>query len=251
MLSVYWHAVVMSDDGVPARIDASTRHRAVNVDTTDSMPFSRGVSLYDSIYGFAMTLLIANVDPPPAEAWQSIDALVASGAGTQLLGFALSFVVIAVVWRANVRLTRRLSGADGPVTALNLVAASLVILIAFTTQGISDPVTTELPLPTAMYAVNIAAVSLTQTVMYQVARARGLEYPRRPDRHNRLEVLGALTTPVVFLVSVPVALLVDANAAKLTWLLLVAINPLTGVLIARSIRADDKPVRRRAAARRQ
>ena len=228
----------MRDEDVPAKTAASSRRQTADVDATDSMPFSRGVSLYDSIYGFAMTLLIANVDPPSADAWQSAAALLASGVGTQLLGFALSFVVIAVVWRANVRLTRRLSGADGPVTALNLLAAALVILIAFTTQGISDPVATDLPLPTALYALNIAAVSLTQTVMYQVARARGLESPRRPDQHNRLEVLGALTTPCVFLASVPVAMFFDANTAKLTWLLLIVINPLTGVLIARSIRAD-------------
>ncbi|MGO2682809.1 TMEM175 family protein [Microbacterium sp.] len=230
----------MSDDKVSQSRAASSRRRTIDVDTTESMPFSRGVSLFDAVYGFAMTLLIANIDPPPAAAWESIDALLASGAGTQLLGFALSFVVIAVVWRANVRLMRRLSGMDGPVTALNLLATALVILIAFTTQGISDPVTTEMPVPTALYAINIAAVSLTQTIMYQVARARGLEVPPRPDRQNRLEALGALVTPVVFLASVPVALYVDADTAKLSWLILIVLNPLVGFLITRRASAPHR-----------
>ncbi|MGO2746443.1 TMEM175 family protein [Microbacterium sp.] len=225
----------MSDDEVPSRSAESASRRTESVDTTDSMPFSRGVSLYDSIYGFAMTLLIANVDPPPVSAWQSLESLLASGVGTQLLGFALSFIVIAVVWRANVRLTRRLSGTDGPVTALNLLAAALVILIAFTTQGISDPVATEFALPTALYAVNIAAVSLTQTITYQVARARGLEDPQRPDAQNRIETLAALITPVVFLASVPVALFIDANTAKLTWLILIVLNPLSDALVRRRV----------------
>ncbi|MGO1506978.1 MAG: TMEM175 family protein [Microbacteriaceae bacterium] len=230
----------MSDDEVSQNTAAPSRHQDDEVDTTESMPFSRGVSLFDSVYGFAMTLLIANIDPPPTDAWESLDALIASGVGTQLLGFALSFVVIAVVWRANVRLMRRLSGMDGPVTALNLLATALVILIAFTTQGISDPVTTEMPLPTALYAMNIAAVSLTQTIMYQVGRARGLEVPPRPDRQNRLEVLGAMITPVVFLASVPVALFIDADTAKLTWLTLIVLNPLVGVLITRRASAPHR-----------
>ncbi|MGP6171121.1 TMEM175 family protein [Microbacterium sp. A196] len=227
----------MSDDADPAPV--ARRARVDTVDATDSMPFSRGVSLFDAVYGFAMTLLIANVDPPPEEAWESLDALMASGASTQFLGFALSFVVIAVVWRANVRLMRRLSGMDGPVTALNLLTTALVIIIAFTTQGISDPVTTELALPTALYALNIAAVSSSQVLMYQVARARGLEDPRRTNRQNRFELLAALTTPVVFLASVPVALFVDANTAKLTWLILVVLNPLAGIFVQRRT-ADDR-----------
>lgn len=226
----------MSDADVPPDRAADRRRRSAAADSADSVPFGRGISLFDAVYGFAMTLLIANVDPPPAEAWTSMAALVASGAATQLLGFALSFVVIAVIWRSNVGLMRRLSGMDGVVTALNLLAAALVILIAFTTQGISDPATADLPLPTAFYALNIAAVSLTQTVMYQTARARGLERLLRPRSLNRREVLAALITPVVFLASIPISLLVDATAAKLTWLSLVVLNPAAGVLLVRATR---------------
>lgn len=233
----------------PEEVRADARDRATDIDSADSLPFGRGISLFDAVYGFAMTLLIANIDPLPPEAWQSFDALAASGAITQLLGFALSFVVIAVIWRVNVRLMRRLAGLDGPVTALNLLATGLVILIAFTTQGISDPATTDLPIPTALYALNIAAVSVTQTVMYQVARARGLEEPARPAGENRREVLAALITPLVFVASVPIAVFVDADLAKLSWLTLVILNPLAGLLLRP---AESKGrVSRRAAARRR
>lgn len=230
-----WHPVHMSDTQRPTTETRGSRRRAASFDSAESVTFDRDVSLFDAVYGFAMTLLIANVDPPPAEAWASLEALAASEVGTQILGFTLSFVVIAVVWRANVRLVRRLSGMDGVVTGLNLLAAAMVILIAFTTQGISDSATSDLPLPTILYAVNIAAVSMTQTVMYQVARARGLEDPRLPNRQNRREVLVALITPLVFLASVPVAL-VDASTAKLTWAAIAVLNPVAAVLLNR--RAD-------------
>ncbi len=230
-----------------ATTDPASRRANTEIDTAESPAFARGVSLFDAVYGFAMTLLIANVDPPPAEAWQSVPMLLSSHAGAQLLGFGLSFVVIAVIWRSNVTLMRRLSGIDGPVTALNLLASGLVILIAFTTQGISDPGSTGLPLPTALYAVNIAAVSLTQMAMYQVARARGLEQPRRSDQQNRREIIGAVVTPLVFLASVPVAVFVDADIAKLTWLSLVILNPVTGFLLRRRAESDNQPIRHRGA----
>lgn len=140
----------MSDDAVPIPEISHARARPNAVDTTDSMPFSRGVSLFDSIYG--------------------------------------------------------------------------------------DSSTTDLPLPTALYALNIAAVTLTQAAMFQLARARGLEQPRRPDRQNRREFIAAMITPAVFLASVPVALFIDANTAKLTWLILVVLNPLAGVLVQRRSR---------------
>lgn len=199
------------------------------------MEFGRGISFFDAIYGFAVTLLIANVDPLPPKAWQSLTALGESGVPQQLLGFALSFTVIAVFWRVNVRLMRRLSGADGVTIFLNLVATAFVVLIPFTTQGISDPETADLGLPVAVYAVNIALVSLTQIVLFQVARARGLERTPLTPRANRLRLLDALLTPAVFLLSVPVALAGHPEAAKWMWATLLILGPLTGILTARAI----------------
>ncbi|WP_217645660.1 TMEM175 family protein [Microbacterium sp. cf046] len=200
----------------------------------DSNEFGRGISFLDAIYGFAATLLIANVDAPPAAAWESMDALAASSVPAQALGFALSFTVIAVFWRVNVRLTRRLRGLDAVTTFINMVGAGLVILIAYTTQGISDPSTADLALPTAFYAANIAAVALCQTAMFQVARARGLERTPSSSRDNLLDAAGALVTPVVFLVSIPIALTWGASAGKWTWAAAIVLGPLVGVLVARA-----------------
>ncbi len=227
----FCHAGGMADDAAA---------RDAHFEPTESLEFGRGISFFDAIYGFAVTLLIANVDAPPPEAWGSLAALAASGAAAQLLGFALSFTVIAVFWRLNVRLMRRLTGLDGPTIVLNLVAAALVIIIAFTTQGISDPDSTGLPWPTAFYALNIALVALAQNAMYQVARARGLERVRSSARMNRLQLIDALMTPLVFLLSIPIALFVDASAAMWSWAALLVVAPLTGRLAAR---ADSSPRR--------
>ena len=210
-------------------------HAASYVSRT-SGEFGRGISFVDAVYGFAATLLIANVDAPPAEAWTSLDALAASSVPAQALGFALSFTVIAVFWRVNVRLVARLRGWDGVTIGINLLASGLVILIAYTTQGISDPSTADLPLPTAFYAANIALVALCQTAMFQVARARGLERTPTSARRNVLDMSGALVTPLIFLVSIPIALAWGATAGKLTWAITLVLGPVVGVLAGRAIR---------------
>ncbi len=200
----------------------------------DSNEFGRTISFLDAIYGFAATLLIANVDAPPPEAWTSLDALSASGVTAQALGFALSFTVIAVFWRVNVRLVRRLRGLDGVTVFVNLVGAALVVLIAYTTQGISDPSTADLPLPTAFYAANIVLVALCQVVMYQLARARGLERTPSSRRDNLIDTADALVTPLVFLCSIPIAMAFGATAGKLTWAITLALGPLSGILATRA-----------------
>lgn len=230
----------MTDPGLDHRGQSGAPPRArAGFAPRSSSTFGREVSFFDAVYGFAATLLIANVDAPPADAWRSMDALIASGAGAQLLGFALSFTVIAVMWRVNVRLTRRLTGLDGPTIAINLAAAASVVLIAFTTQGISDPDSEEFPLATALYAANIALAALLQTAMFQIGRARGLERVPSSRRSNLLDTAGALVTPLIFVVSIPIALTWGATAGKLTWAVTLVLGPLVGILAAQAIRRSD------------
>lgn len=206
--------------------------------STQSIVFGRDISYIDAVYGFAATLLISNVDAPPAESWKSLNALVVSGVASQALGFVLSFTVIAVFWRLNVRLTRLLTGLDSVTTALNLVAAACVIFLAFTTQGISDPKSFDLPLPTVAYAVNVALVSVCLTMMYEVARARGLlRHPTSP-RQNIVDLLTGLITPTVFLLSIPVTLLWGAIPGRWCWATLIVLSPVAGILAARSAAKD-------------
>lgn len=205
------------------------------VEQRDAPEFGRSVSFFDAVYGFAATLLVANVDPPPPEQWSDLGALAQSDLSLQLFGVALSFTVIAVMWRANVRITRLLRGLDGPTIALNLLAAGMVVFLPFTTQGISDGRTAFLALPTALYAINVALASLAQVLLYQVGRARGLERVRTTRAQNVPVLIDELLTPAWFLASVPIALLVDAMAAKYFWLGLLIVGPISGRLSRRAI----------------
>lgn len=194
----------------------------------DRSEFDRGLGFFDAVYGFAITLLVANIDLPPAAAWVNLQTLSAPEFSSQVLGFVVSFAVIAVFWKVNTDLVGRLRGMDGAVIAANLVTAALIVFIAFTTQGLSDPGLSELPLPTAVYALNVGAAILSQAIMFEVARARGLvedDVPQAARWASRLDVLAKV---LVFVVSVPIAYLVGPSWAMVTWASLIVIAPLTG-----------------------
>lgn len=201
-----------------------------SVFSTDSTDFGRGISFFDAIYGFSATLLIANLDAPPAEAWHSMDDLLASGISSQLLGFALSFAVIVLFWRSNVAIQRSMIGLDGAAISANLLAVALVMLIPFTTQGISDPESSQFALPTAMYALNIALASLAQIGFAEVGRLRGLVREPLTGRARLYELANAWLAPVVFGISIPITLAFGPEPGKLTWLSLVFLMPLFGRL---------------------
>ncbi len=200
----------------------------MHVDGAESIEFGRGLSFIDAIYGFAITLLVINPDVPKPSDWTDLGTLAESGLGGQLLGFTLSFVVIAAFWRLNYRMVRTMSGMTPSVLTANLVCTFFVVLIPFATQGISDPATVDLGLPTAFYALNVAGVAVALRVMFVLAQVQGLTGPV-PDRRDL--VVGLLATvpvPLVFLASVPVAIAVGAEPARWMWLSLIVIGPLAG-----------------------
>jgi uncharacterized membrane protein len=207
--------------------------RSAAVLARESSEFDRGLSFYDVIYGFAITLLVTNIDAPSAEAWQDPRLLLESGVVHQLAGFALSFAVIAVFWRINLRLIKRLSALDSATTTANLLAAAFVILIPFTTQGVSDPETSSLELTTVLYAANIILASMGQLLMYEIARRHGLEIDPMTPRHHAAFVLDFLVPPLVFAVSIPIALAAGGTAGKITWASLIVLGPVSGILATR------------------
>ncbi|MBR8742151.1 TMEM175 family protein [Nocardiopsis sp. MG754419] len=205
--------------------------------TRESQEYGRSLGFFDAVYGFALTMLIANIDVPPAAAWADLSTLLSHGVGYQILGFLISFAVIITFWRTNQDLVRRLRGFDGTTLNLNIVRTCLVVFIPFTTQGISDPETTALALPTVLYALNVALAILIQIAMFQVALNHGLSREPVHPRMRTAELLGALVTPAVFLASVPVALLYGGTPGKLTWLSLLVLAPLGELLVRRTERS--------------
>jgi uncharacterized membrane protein len=193
----------------------------------ETSEFDRSLGFFDATYAFALTLLILNVDLPKDAAWQSPQALLDS-VSWQLIGFLTSFFVIIIFWLSNNSIISRLRTLDSVTIVLNIVVLAFVIFIPFTTQAISDPGLELLPLPTVVYAINVAGAIIVQVIMYEVAMSRGYGRVERSPRTRRLELIDGLTNPAVFLLSIPVTLLVGTVWGKLTWALMIPLGFLTG-----------------------
>lgn len=191
-----------------------------------SAEFDRGVSFFDAIYGFAITLLITTVHVPGPSAWQSVHALLRSGFGSQIFGFVLSFVVIALFWRLNYRLIGTMSGMTPRIILANIVCVFFVILVPFTTQALHAPELSSLPLPIALYAANIALISLTQSTMYLIAERTHVTLMAPHTRSSDVvRYVSMFILPFVFAFSIVLAYTVNTDVAQYSWISLVVLMP--------------------------
>jgi uncharacterized membrane protein len=194
----------------------------------DDSEFDRAIAFIDATFAVALTLLVTTLDikSDPAS-WDTLghfyDAM-----GSQLVAFAISFVVIALYWVAHYRLVASFAAIDVRLIVANLVLLAAVVILPFTTESAGDPAVEHLPLPTVVLAVDLAAVSIAFTLVYVIARDRGLLRAAhdRGEFHWRVALL--LAPGMVFLASVPVAYAVDPGVARLTWLSLFVVNPFLG-----------------------
>jgi uncharacterized membrane protein len=148
----------------------------------------------------------------------------------RILSWALSFYVVGRVWIGHHTLFRYLRQIDQRLIGLNLLFLALVAFLPYATAVLGDWGNTGPG--TAFYAASMAAVGLTQSALWFHARRAGLTSPDLTPEMGKAYLLAILTFPVVFLVSVPVALL-SPTAAQVIW----GAAALTRNLIRRRIQA--------------
>ncbi len=201
----------------------------------DGVEFARAVTFFDAIFAFAVTLLITTVDDFSPEAWSSPSALWAAN-GSSLTAFAISFVVVVSFWRASHRTIAGFAALSPRIIALNCVVMFGVVLIPFATEALGK---VDLPLAVAVYAVVISGTSIAHQVMEHQAEVAGLHRVARGPATRRWDWIQGAVIPLVFLASIPVAYLASPGTAELSWLSLIALQPLVGGLRRRL--SPDQP----------
>lgn len=194
--------------------------------------FGRGVSFLDALFAFALTLLVTTLDVPPDDAWASLDAL-RHALGAPLIAFALSFAVIAAFWRAHHQLLQRFAALDDRLITLNLVLAAAVVLLPFTTESLGATQDTGYVLPVVLYAANVGLASLVLTVIALHGLRAELLHERTDRALLRATALAGLVRPLVFLGSIPVALVAGPLPGQLTWIALLPLGVLADRLVRR------------------
>jgi uncharacterized membrane protein len=194
----------------------------------DGAEFDRAVAFIDATFAVALTLLVTTLDiKTDPESWSSVSNFYDAG-GAQLVAFGVSFVIIAGYWLAHFQLFATFVAVDMRVIVANLVLLAAIVILPFTTEYAGDPAISHLPLPIAVVSINVAAVSTAFTIVYVMARRRGLLRSSPGTRDFTVNVLAMLVPGIVFLVSVPIAYAASPEIAQLSWLALVPLNAVLG-----------------------
>jgi uncharacterized membrane protein len=211
----------------------------------DDAEFDRAIAFIDATFAVALTLLVTTLDiKSDPKSWNSL-AHFYDAMGSQLVAFAVSFVVIAMYWVGHYRLVASFGAIDLRLIVLNLFLLAAIVILPFTTESAGDPAVDDLPLPAAVLSVNLAAVSIAFTLIYVIARRRGLLRVEHSTRESHWRAALYLAPGAVFLVSIPVAYAIDPGVARLVWLSLLLINPFLGRGMQHALdaehAADDTP----------
>jgi uncharacterized membrane protein len=207
--------------------------------TRDGNEFNRAIAFFDATYAVALTLLVTTLDiRDKPTAFKSPSALY-DAVGPQIIAFAIAFVVIASYWLSNHRKVSSFVAIDTPTIVVHLVLLAAIVLLPFTTSSVGDPGVADLALPTALMAVSIAAVAVLDTLVWVVASRRGLLDHTPTSGEWRQAVVTGIAPAAVFVASVPIAYLISPGAARLSWLLLLVVNPAVGTGMARARRRSE------------
>ncbi len=178
--------------------------------------YDRTVALSDGVFAIALTLLVLTIPEieSPDDLWGQLrDNLPAFGA------YALSFVVLAALWRQHHVFVRDVTRIDGRLTSLNLLDLGIVAIVPYPTGLLAEH--GEEPASVVVYAAALAAVTLVAALMVIYTQRAGLAPPRATP------LWWSLTTPAVFLISIPIAL-ADPAAGIWFWLVLIPIGVIEG-----------------------
>jgi uncharacterized membrane protein len=126
------------------------------------------------VFAIAITLLVLSFRVPHVPA-RDVDAHLLDALTDEsgiLIGFALSFYVVARFWMTHHRLSVLLRYVDSTFIALNLVFLAFIVFLPFPTEvlGVYDGATTAV----VFYALAMTITGLLSTAVWQYALTHGL-----------------------------------------------------------------------------
>jgi uncharacterized membrane protein len=208
----------------------------------DTAEFGRAVGFVDATFAIAATLLVTTLVPADRDwetwsrFWSTVDA--------PLLAFGLSFWVVGAYWWANHSFVGMLAEISQHLMMATLVLLGFVVLLPFSTRGLGTAPASAAEVTTVVYATNVGIVSGMETVLYRIAWRERLFLRAPSAREVMARSVAQLVPTAVFFVSIPVTLLGNPTAGRLTWLALIPLGPLVGRWA--NARLDDAPARRSA-----
>lgn len=177
----------------------------------------RLLSLSDGVFAIAITILVLSIDQPPPPMGRTAGVTPADviQVWPEMFSYALSFLVIGNFWIDHRRIFDYVSQHTGSVTWINILFLMAIAFLPFPTSLLGD---FGGWFSVVLYAASMALTGFIEYALWShVSRGETLLVPDvDPDlvRFNRAQFL---VTPVVFVISIPVAAFVAVELAFVCW----------------------------------
>jgi uncharacterized membrane protein len=184
------------------------------------LEYDRVLFFSDAVFAIAITLLVVDLRVPAVvkDAAQEI-----ANSTDRILSFTISFLVIGLFWMGHHRLFRYITALDRSLIFLNLLFLGTIAFLPYPTALLFAG-NTKAPAAPVFYAACVAGAGLVELALWLYATHRkGMVPASVPLAVRRNELSQLLPTPVVFLLSIPVAFIAP-GLAPFTWILLVPIG---------------------------
>jgi len=174
----------------------------------------------DAIFAIAMTILVVSIRVPSGTSTETIGRAL-RGLGSSFSSFGISFIVIGFYWLGYHRQFHFMERFDGAALVIDLLFLMSVAFLPFPTLLLNQYFGS---VSVIFYASSMAASGLLLGMLWIYPARRRLL--RNVDaRLSRYYTLRALYSPLIFLVSIPVAVAAP-QAAEYTWILVFLGRPL-------------------------
>jgi len=197
--------------------------RALNpLSVAGNLEYDRVLFFSDAVFAIAITLLVVDIRVPDIAGVVNASRAL-HDARYKILGFAISFVVIGLFWMGHHRLFRYITALDRRLIFLNLLFLGTIAFLPYPTALLFVSSTSQVA-ATVFYAACVAGAGLMELAVWLYAtHTKGLVPASISPAARRYELSQLLPTPVVFLISIPVAF-VAPGIAPFTWIMLVPIG---------------------------
>ncbi len=210
-------------------------HRADDRLEHDRFAMERLVLFSDAVFAILITLLALDVRLPE-QAGQADLATLLVETGPRLLSYAISFLVVAALWRVHLRRFRYLVAIDSTLVTGNTLQLLLIGLVPFSTSVLNTHLSA---LAVTLYAGNIVAIVAVAWLTWRhVYDHPALVSPQLTPAVRREDDRRAAVTLVVFGLSIAIAW-VSPVWATLSWTLLLPANRVLA-RVERRRRAPDE-----------
>src|ERR687897_1348140 len=178
--------------------------------------FSRIVAFSDGVFAIAITLLVLQIDiPEQLPAGSTLFDEIVDQEG-DLIAYGISFAVLGKLWLAHHRFFASVERFDPVLMGLNLLYLAWIVLVPFTSEVLGDHGDDSTSV--ILYAAIMAAVSITFQIQILYTDRKDMIRPELREYVRQFSGAANFAIGVVFLLSIPVAL-VSPLAATVMWLL--------------------------------